>query len=397
MFHKTLISLLLAAALCLGCLAGCGSTDPKPDDTAPSATAAPAPDASATAAPQPEADDAQHAKYEAAFAKYAPDTVVMTVNGEDVTWAEYYSWLYYAMHQLESNYGIEDWAAPVSGLEGVIDEPSYGGYARSYAVTNCIQFAVLLQQAARQGTLLTPEQQDELEAMEAQFIEYYGGEEEFAAYLQEEFLSRDYFLEQNAAMAMAENLKDHLFGVNGADIPDADAISYVRDYGYMYAKHILFMTVDDTRAPLDDEAVAQKRADAEAVLAELNACAPEELAERFDALMWEWSEDTGLAGYPDGYYFLPGKMVAPFEEAVKALEENGLSDIVETAYGYHIIYCPPMSADHMIDYDNQYQPFNARMLAADGLFSNMMNEWFDAADVQIVPEFEALSLNDLLA
>ena len=36
-------------------------------------------------------------------------------------------------------------------------------------------------------------------------------------------------------------------------------------------------------------------------------------------------------------YFGNGKMVPQFEQAAFTLEPGGLSDVVETSYGYHII------------------------------------------------------------
>ena len=53
--------------------------------------------------------------------------------------------------------------------------------------------------------------------------------------------------------------------------------------------------------------------------------------------MNKYSEDSGLATNPDGYTTTLGKMVPEFEGAALALEFGGISDIVESSYGYHII------------------------------------------------------------
>jgi parvulin-like peptidyl-prolyl isomerase len=54
------------------------------------------------------------------------------------------------------------------------------------------------------------------------------------------------------------------------------------------------------------------------------------------------TEDPGVASYPDGYLFQSGEMVAEFEDATAALEIGQVSGIVETTYGYHIIYRIPI-------------------------------------------------------
>ena len=79
-----------------------------------------------------------------------------------------------------------------------------------------------------------------------------------------------------------------------------------------------------------------KKALAESTLAKIRAGAD------FDALMQELSEDPGLVQSPNGYTFTKGEMVEPFENATYALEENKVSDIVESDFGYHIIKRIPL-------------------------------------------------------
>ena len=109
---------------------------------------------------------------------------------------------------------------------------------------------------------------------------------------------------------------------------------------WMKAQHILISTQNmETGAPLSDEEKANKKAIADGALARVKK------GEDFTTVMNELSEDPGKETSPDGYVFTDGEMVAEFEEAVKALKPNSISDIVESTYGYHIIKRIPLSAE----------------------------------------------------
>ena len=53
--------------------------------------------------------------------------------------------------------------------------------------------------------------------------------------------------------------------------------------------------------------------------------------------MNENSQDSGLSTNPDGYLFTAGDMVSEFEEGTRALEFGGISPVIQSTYGYHII------------------------------------------------------------
>lgn len=399
-----LLSLILIVAVCLSCLAGCGK---EVEDLTVSAnpTASPAPEATEAPDDGAESETATDSQspaalvvtdYDAAYHKYDPDTIVMTVNGNNILWSDYFQWIYNAASQLEMGFEIHDWNDECESLIGYVDPATYSAYILQYAYDNSMQLSVISQAAKDNNIALTDAQKTQLDEALQSTYEQMGGKEAFAEYLSASFVTLDNYIFQNETIDLYYDMFAEFFGENGNDLPAEDAIQYLTDNGYMHAKHILFSTLDEDRQPLPEEAVAEKKALAEAVLAELKVCPAETLAEKFDELMQEHSEDPGSVSLPGGYYFTSGEMVAPFEEAVKALAENEISEIVESDYGYHIIFCPPMDADDTIGYDSSSQPYTPRALAAAALYDNMVNEWFDTATVVYAPEFENLDLNTLL-
>lgn len=125
------------------------------------------------------------------------------------------------------------------------------------------------------------------------------------------------------SMAYANLVYDHI--INTAT---EDEMKDFYESEFVTAKHILLITEDQ-----DKETVKKQ---AEDLLARIKK------GEDFDKLMMEYSQDPGLAEYPEGYTFSYGEMVEEFEDAAYALEVGQVSELVETDYGYHIIKRMPL-------------------------------------------------------
>jgi peptidyl-prolyl cis-trans isomerase D len=94
------------------------------------------------------------------------------------------------------------------------------------------------------------------------------------------------------------------------------------------ARHILIKVAADAGADAKDAA----RKKAEELLAKVKAGAD------FAALAKESSEDPGSAAKGgDLGLFVRGRMTPAFEEAAFALQAGGVSDVVETPFGFHVI------------------------------------------------------------
>lgn len=325
--RSRLISLLLAAALGLT-LCACGKqTDGSAGEASPSPSPSPSEglgsDAEEESGPNLEDLDLDAEDLCLAAAGIPGDFTLFTVDGIPVSAQLYLYWLAYNATSL-SAYMTLDWS----------EEAGLADYLRTDALNASALYTLIPAKAKELGFSLTQEQQDELDASLSATVESVGGEEAFQEELRKIGLDQETFYSINAASYYYGQLMDGLF----AGRPTAEEIEeYITGQDLLRAKHILFMTVDSTtREPLEESVIAEKKALAEQVLAQLQAST--DLEADFDRLMNEYSEDPGLAYYPDGYTFTAGEMVSEFEDATRALEYGGLSGLVysETT-GYHII------------------------------------------------------------
>ena len=188
------------------------------------------------------------------------------------------------------------------------------------------------------------------------------------------------------------------YGENGELVEDGIAAQYLADNNYLAATHILLMTVDPSNfQELDEAAAAEKLAKAQEIADELKAIEDDaERLARFAELKAEFCEDTGKEVYPDGYIFLPGKMVAEFEDAVLSLEEYQVSDPVKSDYGYHVIMRLPLDPDGVIEYSNDGTAMTARSKAANEAYGEALQAAFDSLSVDYAEGFEAPDLLDYL-
>lgn len=114
--------------------------------------------------------------------------------------------------------------------------------------------------------------------------------------------------------------------------PDESKLTELFKNNYIKAKHILLLTTDmSTGEKYSADKIEETRKKAEDLLNKVKK------GEDFDELMMENSQDPGLQSAPNGYVFTEGEMVSEFYDAAKNLEVGGISDIVETSYGFHII------------------------------------------------------------
>jgi peptidyl-prolyl cis-trans isomerase C len=163
-----------------------------------------------------------------------------------------------------------------------------------------------------------------------------GSETMFNAQLKAMGLTREELESRLAEEATAEVVAERELKVL---ITDDEAKKYYDEHPVQFeqpervrAAHILLMTIDPaTRQPLTSEQMAAKKKELQDILKRARA------GEDFGKLAEEYSEDPGSKSNGGEYTFPRGQMVPEFEAAAFTLGTNQISDIVTTAYGYHVI------------------------------------------------------------
>lgn len=307
----------------------------------------------------------------------ASSSALLTVNGAPISAELYIHWLLYNISYYDSYmqyyYGTSlDWAEESGGQ-------TLSDYLKEDSRNAVIYFSVLAAKAEELGCNLTAAQQQELAETRLSMIEELGGDEEYQYNLNYAIISDEALTSVNSNNYIYNNLLDYYFGGENAPTTE-DLTDYVNETGLLSAKHILIMTQDESGMPLEGDALASATERAETLLTQLLAADEGERAALFDELMHEYSEDTGLAGYPDGYTFGANEMVPEFESATRALEIGAMTDyLVQTEYGYHIILRlqPELSDDLISEYGK-------------AKLDDLATLWMTEAVVVDTPEYEAI-------
>lgn len=371
---KKMIALLLSMVLCLSLFTGCGE---KTEETTPA-----------------ELD------YKQAFAKNDPDTVVMHINGNPVTWSEFYYMLSTAVSQLNYYLGDIVWDQEcISGYGTTFEE-----YSMQLTMDSIKQFHALKQQAKEMGVTLSEDDRQMIQETVDAFKTANCGEdatdEDFRTYLMDNFyLTEDVYQFINENSVLYEKLFTECIGEMGEKITDEEIQEYVDAVPYVTAKHILLKTVNDAGEPLSDEEIAKAKETAEDIYAQLKKVKDQKkLAEKFDELMQKHTQDEGTEVFPNGYTFTTGEMVQAFEAAAFALEEYEMSEIVETEYGYHILLRLPTTRDSQVDVDyTSGTYYTIASYAVTDIYSKLITGWMNECDVQWEKDFEGITAEQIFS
>lgn len=311
-------------------------------------------------------------------------TVMLTVDGNEVHASDLYYWLAYNADYISQYYSImggEDgainWDDTLGGTQSVKD------YVKEEAKQTAVLYNAVTSNTAAAGYTFDsddPQYTKELDAAKDSL----GGEDAFARFLKEMCLTEESFETLNSVAVVYDHMREGICRNGGKYEPTEEELDqYIQDKDLLAARHILLMTKDpDTGEDLSEEAAAQKKAKAEELLAQLQAIEDsEQRSETFSQLMKENSEDSGLTSFPNGYLFTSGDMVEEFETATRELEIGGMSGIVESDYGYHIIF-----RDDPVQSDELLERWSTSKM------ESLTEEWVNSAEVETTEAFDNLDI-----
>ena len=299
------------------------------------------------------------------------NTNVATVGKEVITAGE----MEYAIGVVKSNL--------TSGMDGqtledfwntLIDGVDPQDYIRENATELLVNMTLLAHAANDYGITVTDAEVDEYfasnqETMDSLMTQYGVSEDTLKAVYRKQMLYSKY--------GEAYLTTDERFTPS-----DETLKQYFADNFYK-AQHILKMTVDaNTNAPLSQAEKDAARAEIDNILLAIRDGAD------FAELMEEHTEDPGVEQYPGGYVFAEGEMVPEFYEGTVALAENGVSEVIESSYGYHIIKRLPldMEADFT---ENKYKVQSVYVYEVEGQLieelKNTVDVSLDDAKIKEIP------------
>ena len=325
---KRTLALLLACTLLLGGLFGCGKKQEAAQAPAPTATAVPL--SSVT-------------EIYTSITGLDPEMTVLSGEGVEVPLALYCYYQIYNASLLE--YRVYTYAETNPELKGIMGTDGYlnwdapfGGYdtLREYLnrqTEDTVRQYMALEALAREnGLTLTEEDRQALEQERQELVSSLGSEEAFEGYIAEMGLSRANY----DRISAYGHWFDKLYAlVSTPGNPLYAGPEELDDYG-LFTDHIYLTKLElSGYNPLSDEAIAAKKAKAEALAQEIAAAS--DPAAAFAALAEANSEDPYRKDNPEGYTFAPGTMNAAYETAAKALRPGQVSGVVEGETGFYII------------------------------------------------------------
>ena len=287
------------------------------------------------------------------------EPAAVTVDGVPFTQAEYEGMYLYAKNMMDMQlgmYGIsaaDFWGSSERYNEQIAESAKQQLTLQAILENKMKEYKLTLDETALDERLASQDEQ-------------MGSAEHMDDLLGQMHLTREMYRRMLSVDIMVPQIVGHLTEA------EAEAVRALFDEEFYRCKHVLIAdeTDDPAKAALAKEVAEKAKSGAD-----------------FDELVKEYGEDPGMAQSPAGYVFTEGEMVEPFFEGTKALEVGGVSDPVQSGFGWHIIQRLPLG-------DEEFEANKDKVGQA--YFGKLLNDWVEAAEITLTPEAEAVTFEALL-
>lgn len=341
------------------------------------------------------------------------EDTVMTVNGTSVSFDEYMAGLNQAVSELEDLY--QSYSGTSVDWDGKFlfdDTVTNLEWCLKRAGQQVARYRVVEQKAKEMGVTLTDEQttaiDDQIQNIKDQYVTSDdNADTQLQAFFASYGYTEDSYRERCRLNYLYSDLFTEIYGEQGSKLSDDKVQAYAKENDYITSAHILLLTSEtvtdadgkSSSKELSDEQKAEKKAKAEELCAELKAITDDtERWTRFKELMNEYSEDTGLPQFPEGYCFTKGSMVKEYDDASRALKEYEVSDVVESQFGYHVIMRLPTKGTDLVSYRNGYTQSVVPLtyLAAPVEFDADIADWASSADIKYTKLYDSIDFSQFI-
>lgn len=284
------------------------------------------------------------------------------------------------------------YASQGMNLADYLDEDSGDGMTvdelmKSQIVETLKTYVACEKLAEENGLALTADEIKALEDTKQQQIEEAGGRREFVKQLEEAKIQEEAIDVMSRYGAVYEKVYTGLFSQGGKFAPSTEEVVANVLPANIRVKHVLI------QATKDSEDYETKKQTAQQVQSRAEA------GEDFDALITEFNEDPGMKTNTEGYIFDKtganfdgsGTMDSTFTNGAFALAVNGVSPLVETSYGFHIIKRLPLDEAYINEHMDTFMA-----PAADVVFQEKVMEIAEGLTVVETDAYKNFSLKNLL-
>ena len=240
--------------------------------------------------------------------------------------------------------------------------------------------------AKENGIELTAEDKQSIKDAKQSQIDSAGGRKAFVDSLAQSGVNETYFDYIMESQMIYQKLFTELFSGEGKYAPSAEMVAEKLATGYARIKHVLIQAAEG------DADYADKKAKAEDVAKRAAA------GEDFEALIKEFGEDPGMESNTEGYIideqgFTPSgsQMITEFTEASFKLAENGVSGLVPSTYGFHIIKRYPLNKEYALA---NYQSFSGEFAMV--AFSEEMAKYMETITVERTAAYDSIDVHKVL-